>query len=154
MSNNIAAFGDPTALTITLAGLVDAAYREATKVDNTVNKFLDALLEFSVTLPGAATGDKEIVIFGAVSLDGTTWPDVVTGVNAAITPGDERNLIRLGTFYCPSGNGPWRAVWPTAAGPWAALTLAPYWTLIVQNRTGQTLSAGTIRFVGTQIAEA
>lgn len=153
MSNNIAVFGAATAVTITLAGLVDAAYREAAAIDNSVNRFLDALLEFSVTLPGAATGDKEIVIFAAVSLDGVTWPDVVTGANAAITPGDERNLIRLGTFYCPSGNGPWQAVWPTSAGPWAALTLAPYWTLIVQNRTGQTLSAGSIRFVGTQIAE-
>lgn len=151
---NKGSFGTITSLTMTLAGLADAAARESAAIANDVTRYLDALLEFTVSLSGgSATGDKAIDLYLAPSLDGTTWPDTVTGANAAYTPGDLKNLMFLGTFYAPSGTGPFRAVFPTSMGPNAALLLPPFWSIVLVNRTGRSLASGTVRFLGSQVSE-
>lgn len=150
MSNSIAAYGAATSLTITLTSVANNAARESLKVDNTTNRFLDALLEFSVTLGGVPTGDVEVYL--AASLAGSVWPDAVTGADAALTIADVRNLIYMGTIACPAA-GPNRAIWPTSMGPNAALTLPPWWSIVLLNKSGQTITAGSVRFLGSQVAE-
>jgi len=155
MSNSLAAYGPATALTITLTAVADGAARQALAVNNSVTKFLDALLEISVSLAAAASSaNKNIDVYMAGSLDGAAWPDVISGADAAYTPGDLRNLMWIGTFYAyGGGTGPFKWVIPTSMGPVAALLSFPYWTVVLVNGTGQTINAGTIRFVGGQIAE-
>lgn len=155
MSTNKASFGAATALTITLTAVADAAARQALKVDNTGTRFLDALLEISVTLAAAASSaSKSVEVYLAGSLDGVTWPDTITGTDAVYTPGDVRNLMWIGTFYAyGAGTGPFKWVVPTSMGPVASLLLFPYWTIVLVNGTGQTINAGTVRFIGGQVTE-
>jgi hypothetical protein len=153
-STNKASFGAVTDATITLNGLANNAAREALKIDNSVAAFLDLMLELKVTLAVAAPGGQ-VNVYIARSLDGVKWPDVVTGADAAIAIASVQNLQHLGYIVCGAGVGPFYGIFDTAAGPNAALTLPPFFTVIIENKTGQAFAGAgnSLRYLGTQIVE-
>lgn len=155
MATNKAKFGTPASLTITLNGLANGAAREATKVNNSSDKYLDLQIEVTVQLAGGSPADpKAVEVYLARSLDGVVWPDVVTGANAAITPENLANLQFLGSIYFAAGSTTRSGIFDTAAGPNAALALTPYWTLIIKNNTGVAFAGSgcTARYGGLQIS--
>lgn len=153
-STNKASYGALSDAVITLNGLANNAAREALKINNSVSAFLDLMLELKVTLAIAAPGGQ-VNVYLARSLDGLKWPDVVTGADAAITPASVQNLQNLGYIICGAGTGPFYGIFDTAAGPNAALSLTPYMTVIIENKTGQAFAgAGCgLRYQGLQIVE-
>lgn len=133
------------ALTITLASLADSstAGRESTAVDNRTNKFLDVLIAAklktqnsgSIAAPSAA-----FVYAYATADDGTTWPDTVTGTDAAITLNNPTQLKLLGAIYAAAINTQYKG------GPWSLAALfggrmPAEWGIVVVNDTGTALSA-------------
>lgn len=80
------AYGNSSALTITLASLAtDAnllAGREATAVDNTTDKYLDYLLGGKITTGTSPTDLKEIRVYVGALVDDTTYPDVLDGTDS------------------------------------------------------------------------
>lgn len=153
MSTNKASYASAkTALTITLTSVLAAAARQSAEVDNSTLRYLDGGLEFSFTLAGAPAAGGYVELYLAASLDGSVWPDAVTGADAAITIAHTGNLIALGTVQCPAA-GPNRAVWPTMMGPLAGLILPPWWSIVIVNQTDQTITAGSINFLGGQVTE-
>ena len=83
------AYGASTAITITLNGLASSATagRESTAIDNTINKFLDALVTVTLKAADAAlANDKAAYVYAYGSEDGVNYSDLATGLDAAHTP--------------------------------------------------------------------
>lgn len=133
------------ALTITLASLADAtsAGRESTVVDNRTNLFLDVLISAKIKTQNAgsiaAPSAAFIYAYGTTD-DGTTYPDTVTGADAAITLNSPTQLKLLGAIYAAAINTQYKG------GPWSLAALfggrmPAEWGVVVVNDTGTALSA-------------
>ena len=82
-----------TLTTSALNSLAASTYVSAGTIDLTATDPLDVLVEVAVT-PGATSGNKQLVVFARVSLDGTNF---TTGPVSGSTATDEPNLKFLGT---------------------------------------------------------
>jgi len=134
------------AITCTLASLASSATagREGTVIDNGTNKYLDALVMLQAKLQtGTPANDKSIYVFvyGTVDTGTPTYPDAITGADAAITFNDPPNLQLLGTLFAPTAGGlTWKG------GPWSVAqkfggVMPEKWGIAVRNFTGIALSA-------------
>lgn len=133
------------ALTITLASLADSstAGRESTSVDNSSNKFLDVLISAKVKTQnsGSISAPSAAFIYAYGTADGgTTWPDAVTGSDAAITLNSPTQLKLLGAIYAAAINTQYKG------GPWSLAALfggrmPEKWGVVVVNDAGTALSA-------------
>ena len=73
MASITAVVGAKTALTTSaLNSLASATYVSAGTIDLTAADPLDVLVEVAAT-PGTVSGNKQVVVFAKVSLDGSTW---------------------------------------------------------------------------------
>jgi hypothetical protein len=62
------------------------AGRESTVINNTSNKYIDYRIGATITVGTSPTADKEIRVYGYAALTDTpTYPDVITGSDAAAT---------------------------------------------------------------------
>jgi hypothetical protein len=131
-------------LTITLTSLADAAGRESTYVDNGTNLYLDALVMAVIKTQNSGTisDPKAVYVYAYGTSDtGTpTYPDAVTGSDAAITPNDPSNLKLLGTIGVAAINTTYKG------GPWSVASLfggklPERWGVVVYNDCGTALSA-------------
>ncbi len=124
------------AITITLASLAAAAARESTALDNTADLALDVLVALKVKLQTGTAGDFKSVnvyVYGTVD-GGTTYPDAVTGTDAAITLDSPPNLRLLGVISAPTSAGTFKG------GPWSVAAafggnIPAKWGIVVENRT-------------------
>ncbi len=133
------------ALTITLASLADSstAGRESTVVDNGTNKFLDVLimLKLKGQNSGSISAPSAAFVYAYGTADGgTTYPDAVTGSDAAITLNSPTQLKLLGALYMAAINVQYKG------GPWSLAALyggkmPEKWGVVVQNDCGTALSA-------------
>lgn len=145
MSDIKTAYGsNGQAFTITLASLTSSATagRESTAIDNTGDKFLDVLVFLKIkTGSGAAANDQAVIVYVYGTVDnGSTWPDAVTGSDAAITFNSPTQLSELGRVYAPTATTTFKG------GPWSVARLfggvmPAKWGIAVRNYQGQTLSA-------------
>lgn len=146
MSDVKAAYGtNGQALTISLASLADSsvAGRESTVVDNSSNKFLDALVSGKIKIAnsGGIAAPSAVFVYAYGSVDGgTEYGDTVTGSDAAITLTNPPNLKLLGLIYTPAINATYKG------GPWSIASLfggrlPEKWGIVVVNDSGTSLSA-------------
>jgi hypothetical protein len=105
-------FGTSTALTITAASIVSAGNRSSAAVTvGTTNNTTQIWLTVNVlTSSSAPTGNKQIVVYGYKSEDGTNYgglsgtDDNVDGTDKALTAiGSPTNLTLLGTIQLNQG---------------------------------------------------
>jgi hypothetical protein len=129
-------FGGKTALTISPASLANGSGRESTVVDNTTNKFLDALLRAESKLTGAGTGSIDIYVYSA--LGDTAYTDSATGSDAAFTAANRLNARYLGSLMM-SGTAVQRGMWSVAAA--FGGILPDKWGIIIINNGGAALDA-------------
>lgn len=145
MANAKIAYGtDAQAITVTLASLASGSSRESALIDNVTNLFLDALVQAKVkTNASAPTGDKAVHVYcwGGVDYTATaTYPDTVTGADAAITPNSPTQLKYLGSIWTPAASTTY------IGGPFSIAerfggTLPAKWGLVFTNATGNALDA-------------
>ena len=138
MPDSKIAYGTSTAITITLNGLVSSATagRESTAIDNTINKFLDALV--TVTLKAAdlvLADDKAVYVYAYGSEDGTNYSDMVTGSDAAHTP----KALPLVKVIPLEQNTSQRVVFAIAQAFGGVMPRK--WGIVVRNYSGQVLAA-------------
>lgn len=127
--------GARTALTTTaLNSLESATYVSAGTIDLTTPDPLDVLLEVSVT-PGTVSGNRQVVVFARVSLDGTNFS---TGPVSGTTTTDEPNLRFLGVVPCNTSSTLQRNLLSVVS----ALGYVPaHLEIVVKNDTGAALAA-------------
>lgn len=135
------------AITITLASLANDVTgprtgRQSTEIDNTTNKFIDALVFLKVLTASAATsatGHVDVYAYGTAD-GGTTRTETAGATDAAITLTDPPNARLIGvcntvansiTYNC----GPFRV--SIAFGG----ILPDKWGIIVINESGAALNA-------------
>lgn len=133
------------AITATLASLASSASagRESAAIDNTSNLLLDALVALKIKLQAGTPGsDKAIYVWVAGTVDAATptWPDAITGADAAITFNSPANVRLLGVIAAPTSAGIF------IGGPWSVAaafggSMPEKWSIAVRNFTGCTFSA-------------
>lgn len=129
-------------ITCTLASLASGNARESTALDNTTNVFLDALVLLKLkTGAGSIGSDPFAYIYAAGTVDGgTTWPDTVTGSDAAITLNSTTQLRLLGQVWLGA------ATTTYIGGPWSVASvfggsLPQKWSIVVLNKCGVALDS-------------
>lgn len=133
------------AFTLTTDSLANAAARESTAIDNTSNKFLDALIYLAIPVANTAPGsDKRINIWFYGSEDGTNYDDNATGSDAALTMRSPTNLKGPYIINTPTQNLTYKSVIPSVAEFFGGV-LPPKWGIVVENKTGMAFSTGTVK---------
>lgn len=128
-------------ITITMAGLANAGYRESTLVSNATNRYsrVNIAVKAQTANAGSVSGDKAVHVFLAPAMlndEGSPTielPTPVTGSDADITA-VEGNLRYLGSV-------PFTAINQTQQKIFSVDNVPYGWSLVVKNATGTTLSA-------------
>lgn len=135
---------DGVALTITLASLASSATagRASTAVDNSANKFKDALVMVTLKLQaGTIANDKAAIVYAYGSVDaGTSFTGGVTGTDANYTMDDPTVLVPIGILPMPTQSltyigGPFRVAWAFGG------ILPKKWGIFIRNYSGIALTA-------------
>lgn len=142
-------FSASQSLTITAGSLASAANRSSAAVTTGTSSNITAiLLTVNVlTTATAPSGNKQIVVYGYMSEDGTNYlgnsgtTDNVDGTDKALTAiGSPTNLVFLGTIQLNQG-----AVAVTARGTFVVSNnfgcIPPKWGIVLYNDAGTALGA-------------
>ena len=142
-------YGASTAITISANSLASAANRSSAAVTSGLsNNTTDYLVSVNLlTTATAATGNKQIVVYGYMSEDGTnytgnsTTTDNVDGTDKALTAiGSPTALFFMGTIQLNQG-----AVAVTAREQFSVATtfgvIPPKWGIVLFNDAGTALGA-------------
>lgn len=135
-------FATSTAIGITLASLLTTAARESNSIDNTTNKYLDALVYLGLKLQvGTPSSDKAIYVYAYGSEDGTNYTDNATGSDAAITMRSPTNLKHIGTIAVPDSGALTYKSHPMSVAQAFNGVMPRKWGVVVQNKCGVSLSS-------------
>lgn len=142
-------YGTSTSITITAGSLASAANRSSAAVTSgTTNNTADYLVSVNcLTTATASTGNKQIVVYGYMSEDGTNYSgnssttDNVDGTDKALTAiGSPTNLFFMGTLQLNQG-----AVAVTAREVFSVANtfgcVPPKWGIVLYNDAGTALGA-------------
>ena len=130
-------------ITVTLASLASGSSRESTLIDNTTNVYLDALVQAKIkTGASALSGDKAVYVYvwGTADTSTPTYPDTVTGTDAAITPNSPTQLKLLGTIWVAATATTYISEPMSVAAQFGG-NLPAKWGLVFTNSAGAALDA-------------
>jgi hypothetical protein len=139
------------------AGGANGAGRSSVAIDNTVNLFLDALVQVKIkTSASALANDKAVYVYAYGTSDGgTDYTDGITSADAAFTATNPPNLRLIGVINAVAVSTPY------VGGPWSVAAafggvLPDHWGIFVVNFTGQALDAavGSAWYQGVQATVA
>ncbi|MBV9849820.1 MAG: hypothetical protein JO250_09130 [Armatimonadetes bacterium] len=141
-------YSGPNTITLPAAanGLANGAAVQSAAVNNTSDLALEDLLRVTVkTAAGTLAANAVVNVYVAGSLDGTTWPDGLTGSAGTFTLPAAPNSTFLGTVNVNTA----AAATVSRKFPVSLAfggTLPPYWVVILSNATGLALdsSAGAV----------
>jgi hypothetical protein len=137
-------WGTSTGITCSLASLASSATagQESTAIDNTTNRYIDAMVLVSVKLATGTPGnDKTVYVFAYGSEDGTKYTDNATGSNASITLRQPPIMRLIGTIPCPDAGALTYESQPMYVAHAFGGKLPRKWGIVVLNYTGVTLSS-------------
>lgn len=135
MASITAVVGTKTALTTSaLNSLASATYVSAGTIDLAAADPLDVLVEVAAT-PGTVSGNKQVLVFAKVSLDGSTW---TSGPETGSTATDEPNLKFIGTVPCNTNS---TQQINTLSVVSALGFIPPHLEIVVKNDTGAALAS-------------
>ncbi|MBN2476906.1 MAG: hypothetical protein JXB62_20025 [Pirellulales bacterium] len=133
-------YGSSTTVTVTLAGLADAAWRQAQAVDNGTDLFADALVGGKITTGAGAGAGGYVDVFAAASADGgTTYGGDCSGSDA-VYAGESDNLVFLGRVATPAAETAFE-FGPFGVAAAFGGVLPRHWTLVFTNQSGAALDA-------------
>lgn len=138
-------YGTSTSITCTLASLASSstAGRGCAVVDNTTNKYDDALLTIAVkTSASALANDKACYIYLYGSEDGTVYnasSAESVGTDAAVTPDAPTNMKGPFILNCPATSTTYRTVISVASAFGGIMPRK--WGFVLRNYTGQALDS-------------
>ena len=128
--------GTRTALTTSaLNSLASATFVSAGSLTHNTNQPLDVLVEVTAT-PGTVSGNKQLVVFAKISLDGTNF---TSGPESGTTTTDEPDLFFVGTVPLNTNSTAQTKTFSLAAAYGGVLPYAS--KIIVKNDSGAALNA-------------
>ena len=134
MATTKAAYASSVAMTITLNSLGNGSARESTAIDNGTNLYLDAHVRVTVNV-GSVTGSPQVLVYAYGSEDGSTYPDTVTGTDAAVTL-EAPTVLRLAAVIpTPTSSKAYESDVISIARLYGGV-LPRKWGIVVQNGTG------------------
>jgi len=139
-------YGTSTAITCTLASLASSATagRSCAAIDNTSDKFVDAMLYIAVkTSSSALANDKACYVYLYGSEDGTNVNGSsaeAEGTNAAVTFDSPTNLKGPYIIACPASSVTYKLVIGSIAAAFGGV-MPRKWGFVLQNYTGQNLDS-------------
>lgn len=125
-------------ITVTLTSLANGSARESTAIDNTSNKYLDAIVRVLTNGQASGTGLMDVYVYAALG-DAASYTDGATGSDAAFTAANRRNAKYLDSIQMNAGTAV-QAVLRSVASVFGGL-LPEEWGLIFINSSGAALSA-------------
>lgn len=137
------AYASSASITLTLPA--DGAARESTALDNTTNKYEDALVHVKFTA-GTVTGNKIVYIHAYGSEDGTNYDTVATGTDAAITLRSPESIPLAAIIPTPSSNVAYQKTFSIAQ--LFGGVLPRKWGLIFQADGCGTATSGSFTYTG------
>lgn len=151
MATTTISYSSATTITISPASTASSstwvAGRESTEVDNTTNKYDDALVQGKITVGTSPTASTLILVYvwGSDTSAGTTAIDVIDGTDSAETltsAGVRDGFMRLGASISVDATTSDRGY---PFGPFSVADLfgqmPKYWGLFVTHNTGVNLNA-------------
>ena len=151
-------YASAATVTITLTSLANGSYRQSAVVDNTTNKYVDALIGGSIQVGTSPTNGNTISVFVYGTFDGTLYTGGASGSDAAYTNAEEV-LFRLVSVIpvTSTSNKDW-IFGPVSVAQAFGGVLPSKWGVVVLNSTGATLNAtgtnNTIKFIGVKYDSA
>lgn len=128
--------GTRTSLTTSaLNSLASATFVSAGTITHNTNQPLDVLVEVTTT-PGTVSGNKQLVVFAKVSLDGTNYS---TGPESGTTTTDEPDLYYVGTVPLNTSSAVQTKTFSLVASLGGTLPYAS--KIIIKNDSGAALAA-------------
>lgn len=146
MTTDNIAYAASTAITCTLASLASSATagRSSAAVDNTTNKYDDAMVTVAVkTSASALANDKAVYVYVYGSEDGTNFNGSsaeAEGTDVAVTLDSPTNLKGPVVISCPAISTTYNTVIGSIAAFFGGI-MPRKWGLVIQNYTGQALDA-------------
>lgn len=147
-------------ITISLNNLGDASWRQSLYVDNSTNRYIDALLgglvTVSATSPLTDGGTIEVYAYGSWT-GGSTYTAGCTGADGAYSPTGEEGLLRLvETIVIDATLSEQYAFGPVSMASVFGGTLPSRWGVVVRNETNQQFAASgnSIVFQGVKFDSA
>lgn len=138
MATTKPSYAGSTSITITLNSLADGSARESTAVDNTSNLYWDVHVRVSVAV-GTVGSEKRVLVYAYASEDGSTFPDTITGSDAAVTLENPTVLTPAATIAVPSNSKTYESDVFSIARLYGGV-LPRKWGLLVVNKSGAALS--------------
>ena len=144
------AFGTSTAMTCTLASLLDNTARESTAIDNTTNLFLDAFVYLAIPLQtGTPANEKATFVWAYGSEDGTNYTDNATGTDAAVTMRSPTNFRLAGIINMPAAGALTYKSHPMSIAAAFGGLMPRKWGIVVENQSGVTFNATEANLIKT-----
>jgi len=146
-------------VTITTAGLASGSWRQSSAVDNTTNKFVDALLGGSIQTGTSPTTGTTIVVYVYGTWDGTNYTAGCSGSDAAYTADGEEDELRFLTSITVDATSDQDYVWgPVSVAQAFGGVLPSKWGVVVTHSSVAALNAtGTnnaCKFIGVKYVSA
>jgi hypothetical protein len=150
-------------ITITQTSLADGGYRSSAAVDNTTNKYMDALVG-GLTQIGAVAADGTFSVYAYGSFDGTNYTAGLDGADGTITWGTTPsttgadgylNLPLLGTVSVDTAEDNKDVRWgPFSIAAAFGGVMPKKWGIVIKNSTGISFHAtgtnNTVKFQGVK----
>jgi hypothetical protein len=130
---------------ITLTAPATGTARECTAVDNTTNKYDDALVRVNFTA-GTVSGNKQVVIYAYGSEDGTNYESVVTGTDANITLRSPESLPVMKVIPVPTSSVGYKVTFNVAQCYGGVLPRK--WGLVFLDDTAGGVSSLAVSYTG------
>ena len=146
-------------ITITLNGLADNAYRQSAANNNSVNLYLDILVQLKIDTGnvGPPAGESNVLVFAFGSADGGVTNSGGAGVGDAAYGGVAGQLIDnaklLGTIAVDAQNETFESDCFSIASAFGGV-VPMIWGIIVLNQIGQALGAGSAAFYQGVMAQS
>lgn len=154
-------YGDTTTMTVTslhsLAQSLTAGWQSAV-VDNTSDKYLDALVQVVIDFANTAPGnDKKVYVFAYGGIESGVYTNPASGSQGTITVVDfsanESAFKLIGTIPYTTQDEVAESQHMSVAQAFGGV-LPPYWGLIIMNYSGATTAASgnTVKWRGAKLA--
>lgn len=150
MSTTTTNYASAATITCGVASLATSstfvAGRESDVVDNTTNKYVDALLSGKVTVGTSPTTATQILVYVFALLNDTTYPDVMDGTDSAETltsVGVGQGFLKLAAVLNVDSTTSDRAYYfgPTSVATLFGGILPKKWGVFVTHNTGVNLNS-------------